>query len=110
MFTINSVVLFLACVISGMLTFPTTLSGWVCSLILAVVVNVGAVSMFQSGTRIIGGQKASILSTMEPATSVFVGILVFQEVMTLRTGIGSVLVLLASILIVLLGAKEQKQA
>lgn len=110
MFTVNSIVLFLACVITGMLTFPTTASGWICSLILAVVVNVGAVSMFQSGTRIIGGQKASILSTMEPATSVFVGILVFQEAMTIRTGIGSALVLLASILIVLLGAKEQKQA
>ena len=110
MFTVNSIVLFLACVITGMLTFPTTVSGWICSLILAVVVNVGAVSMFQSGTRIIGGQKASHLSTMEPATSVFVGILVFQEAMTIRTGIGSALVLLASILIVLLGAKEQKQA
>lgn len=110
MFTVNSIVLFLACVITGMLTFPTTVSGWICSLILAVVVNVGAVSMFQSGTRIIGGQKASILSTMEPATSVFVGILVFQEVMTLRTGIGSVLVLLASILIVLFGEKRQRQA
>ena len=109
-FSINSLVLLLFCAVTGMLSFPTSFSGWLCSLILALCVNLGAVSMFQMGTRIIGGQKASILSTMEPATSVFVGILAFGEVMTLRTGIGSVLVILASILIVLFGAKEQKSA
>jgi drug/metabolite transporter (DMT)-like permease len=109
-FSINSIVLFVVCFFTGMLTFPTTLSGWLCSLILALCVNLGAVSMFQMGTRIIGGQKAAILSTMEPTTSVFVGILVFREIITLRTAIGSVLVILASILIVLLDSREEKQA
>ena len=109
-FSINSVVLFIICAVTGMLTFPVTLTGWMYSLILALCVNLGAVSMFQMGTRIIGGQKAAILSTMEPTTSVFVGILVFHEVITLRTAIGSALVIVASILIVLLGSKEEKQA
>lgn len=107
-FSINGLVMLLVCLCTGMLTFPTSVSGWLCSFILAVVVNVGAVSMFQWGTRIIGGQKAAILSTMEPTTSVFVGILVFHEIITLRTGIGTVLVLLASALTVFLGAKEQQ--
>ena len=109
-FSINSIVLFSVCAATGMLTFPVTLSGWICSLILAVVVNVGAVSMFQWGTRIIGGQKAAILSTMEPTTSVFVGILVFHEVVTARTALGTVLVLLASILIVLSDMRGGKSA
>lgn len=109
-FSINSIVLFSVCAATGMLTFPVTLSGWICSLILAVVVNVGAVSMFQWGTRIIGGQKAAILSTMEPTTSVFVGILVFHEVVTARTALGTVLVLLASILIVLSDMHGRKSA
>lgn len=109
-FFINSIVLFLVCLATGMLTFPTTASGWLCSLILAVVVNVGAVFMFQWGTRIIGGQQASILSTMEPTTSVFVGILVFHEVMTLRTALGTVLVLLASVLIVVSDMHSRKSA
>ena len=109
-FSINSIVRFSVCAATGMLTFPVTLSGWICSLILAVVVNVGAVSMFQWGTRIIGGQKAAILSTMEPTTSVFVGILVFHEVVTARTALGTVLVLLASILIVLSDMRGGKSA
>lgn len=99
-FSINSLVMFLICLCSGMLTFPNTFGGWAVSFLVALAVNAGAVAMFQRGTLIIGGQKASILSTMEPLTSVFVGILVFQEVMTLRTGLGSFLVLLASVLIV----------
>ena len=73
------------------------------------VFNLGAVSLFQMGTRIIGGQKAAILSTMEPATSVFVGILVLGEVMTLRTAIGSLLVILASVLVVLPGRKDVRR-
>lgn len=109
-FSINSIVLFSVCAATGMLAFPVTLSGWICSLILAVVVNVGAVSMFQWGTRIIGGQKTAILSTMEPTTSVFVGILVFHEVVTARTALGTVLVLLASILIVLSDMRGGKSA
>ena len=109
-FSINSLVLLLVCVVSGMLTFPSSISGWTCSLILAVMVNVGAVSMFQWGTRIIGGQQAAILSTMEPATSVFVGILVFHEAVTVRTALGTVLVLLASVLIVLSDMANRKSA
>lgn len=105
-FSINSIVLLLICGATGMLTFPVSLSGWICSFILALCVNLGAVSMFQMGTRIIGGRKAAILSTMEPTTGVFVGILVFHEVITVRTGIGTVLVLLASILTVFLGSRE----
>lgn len=108
-FSINSIVLLCVCAAAGMLTFPTTLSGWIYSVILALCVNLGAVSLFQMGTRIIGGQKAAILSTMEPATSVFVGILVLGEVMTLRTAIGSLLVILASVLIVLPGRKDVRR-
>lgn len=109
-FLINSAVLFLVCLAAGMLSFPASLSGWLWSLALAVIVNAGAVSMFQRGTRIIGGQQASILSTMEPTTSVFVGILAFGEVLTMRTGIGSALVILASILIVVSDMQSHKSA
>ena len=109
-FSINALVMFLICLATGMLTFPTSLTGWMFSLLLAVVVNVGAVSMFQMGTRIIGGQQAAILSTMEPTTSVFMGILVLHETVTRRTALGTVLVLLASILIVLSDMRGRKSA
>lgn len=106
-FIINSIVMGLVCLLGGMLTFPTTFGGWATSFLIALAVNAGAVAMFQWGTLIIGGQQAAILSTMEPITSVFVGILVFHEAMTLRTAAGTVLVILASILIVVFDMRRK---
>ena len=106
MFGINSVIMLLVCLVSGMLTFPTSPAIWALCFFFAVVINVCSVYLFQWGTLIIGGQQAAILSTMEPITSVFVGILAFQETMDLRTIMGSVLVMAASVLIVLSGKQE----
>ena len=108
-FSINSVVMLLVCLAGGMLTFPSSASIWGLCFFFAVVINVFTVAMFQKGTMMIGGQQAAILSTMEPITSVVVGILAFNEVMSLRTAIGSVLVILASILIVLFDSRQKAQ-
>ena len=56
--------------------------------------------MFQQGAFIIGGEKASILSSVEPATSVIVGAIVFLEPMSIPVIIGSILVIGASIVII----------
>lgn len=108
MFLINGGVTLLLCLLSGTLTLPKTAAGWILCFFLAILINVCAVSMFQRGTLIIGGQQAAILSTMEPITSVFVGVLAFQETITLRTGLGTALVILASSLTVLLDVKAHK--
>lgn len=108
MFLINGGVMLLLCLLSGTLALPQTAAGWILCFFLAILINVCAVSMFQRGTMIIGGQQAAILSTMEPITSVFVGVLAFQETITLRTGVGTLLVILASVLTVLLDMKTHK--
>lgn len=100
MFSVNAAVMLLVCLAGNMLTLPRSLTGWGLCFVLAVVVNVCAVAMFQRGTFLIGGPRASVLSTLEPITSVFVGALVMQETVNLGEGIGSALVILASLLIV----------
>lgn len=89
----------LICLLSGQLALPSSLKGWLLCLLFAQAVTCGAVVLFQQGTFLIGGQKASILSTLEPITSLFLGTLVFHEALTLRTLTGAVMVILASILI-----------
>ena len=106
-FSINSVIMLLVCLAGGMLTLPTSPGIWGLCFFFAVVINVCSVYLFQLGTMIVGGQQAAILSTMEPITSVFIGILVFHETMTVRTALGSALVLLASVLIVVSGSGEK---
>ena len=87
------------CILTGGLQLPTTWRGWALCLLFATAVNAGAVALFQQGTFRIGGQKAAILSTLEPITGVVLGVLALNESLSLGTGIGTVLVVLASILI-----------
>lgn len=108
-FAINALVMLVVCLALDMLTLPSTLMGWGLCLLLAVAVNVGAVAMFQKGTFIIGGPQASVLSTLEPITGVLVGVLVFQETMSVLGGVGSMLVILAGLLIVVSDLREERK-
>ena len=103
----NSVVLFIVCLVSGQLQLPTNLIGWGYGIALALVVNVGAMVLFQQGARMIGSQRVAVLSTLEPVVSVIVGYLVFEELVGFRTAVGIVLVLLATVLIALFDAKKK---
>ena len=109
-FATNAVVMLAVCLALGMLTLPVSLMGWLLCFVLAIVVNVVAVAMFQKGTFLIGGPQASVLSTLEPITGVLVGVLVFREAVTVQTALGSVLVILAGVLIVLFDTREKGEA
>lgn len=102
-----SAVMLAVCLMGDRLTLPTTVTGWVLCVLLALLINVGAVVMFQRGTFLIGGERASILSTVEPLTGVVMGIIVFHEKITAGMGIGSVLVILACILITIFDREHQ---
>ena len=71
------------------------------------MINIGAVMLFQSGAFIIGGQRAAILSTFEPITSLVVGYFAFSEAVTPLSILGSVLVIAASV-VTALGDGEEK--
>lgn len=96
-------VMTLVCLISRQLVFPHTAMGWIMTVLFAIMINAGAGVLFQMGTFKIGGDKASILSTFEPITSVIVGAIAFNEVISLNTAIGVLLVISASILIIASG-------
>ena len=105
---ISCVIMLLVCLFTGMLSLPGSVVGWLYCFGFSLIINVCAVVMFQQGTFYIGGQKASILSTLEPITSLFVGMLAFHEVIGTQTALGSVLVILASILIALTDIRSEK--
>lgn len=107
---ICTVAMLAVCLASGQMALPVSLKGWVLSLIFAVGVNAGAVFLFQQGTLLIGGERVSILSTFEPITSLFAGVLVFREAIGLGEGIGSALVIAASILVALIDLKRAKRS
>lgn len=95
----SSIILLIVCLVSGQIMLPTTLLGWGLCLLFALSVTVGAVFLFQQGTMIIGGEKSSVLSALEPITSVVIGIIVFGESCRLTVVIGATLVIISSVLI-----------
>ena len=72
--------------------------GWFCNLVVLMLFSQSASILFQIGVRIVGPQRASILSTFEPITSLSVGIAIYSEPFGLRTGLG-VLAILAAVII-----------
>lgn len=104
---ISSIVLLVVCLLTNQLSFPGTATGWVVMVLLSLTINVGAVVLFQIGTFIIGGQKASILSTMEPITSIVVSA-VSGVVIGVGSIVGSALVVASAVLIAVFDEKKKK--
>ncbi len=95
----------LAWPLQGKVPLSTSLVGWGAALGGAVVVSVLAMTLLQSSLRLISAQTASILTTLEPVTSVLVGVFIFQENLSLKSVIGLVLVL--GSVVILSTAKER---
>ena len=103
---ISSITAFLICLVTNSFAFPATAFGWGMCVLFSLLVTTGAVVLFQQSTFLIGGEKVSILSTLEPITGVIIGGIIFHEVIGLRVVIGTILVILASILIVVFGKEK----
>ena len=103
-----TVTLLIVTLASGTLTLPATVGGLLLCIFFALMINVGAVIFFQRGAFILGGARASILSTLEPITSVFVGVLFLNESPSALTVIGVVLVISASVVVAVLDLRSEK--
>lgn len=107
-----SLVMFPVCLLSGSLTAPTSLRGWIACLVFSMALCLGAVYLFQQGAFLIGSQRAAILSTFEPITSLVVGLAFLGESLSSHAILGAILIVAASIgisLSDLLGSREKHQ-
>lgn len=106
---ISSALLFIFCIATGNLTLPKSALGWLLCILFANLITVGAVVTLQIGTFIIGGERASILSTLEPITSIIIGLLFLNESITPLAGCGAALVILSSVLIAFFDMKNKNK-
>lgn len=77
-----------------------SLLGYGLSLIVAILTSLIGVVLLQKGIYCLGASLTAILSTLEPITSVIVGMLVLGENLTVLKLIGCVLVLLSTFILV----------
>jgi len=97
---IASISMFFFAVFTGQFTLQLTLPGWAVTLFLSIFVTLGAVNLLNVGIQRIGSQSSGILSTLEPITSIILGVLIFREVLNIEIVIGCALILTAVVLIV----------
>jgi drug/metabolite transporter (DMT)-like permease len=83
-----------------------TVMGWVLSISFALVMTIGATISFQVGVKEIGSQRASILSTFEPITSIVIGVFIFSESFGVKTAIGVFVILTAVVLLTVFDRKQ----
>ena len=105
----SSVLLAVYLAATGSLAISMTPLGWGMSLLFSLLIAVGASVSFQVGVKEVGAQRAAILSTFEPITSIVVGILAFSEPFGLKTALGVVLIL-AAVLILTIFDQEKAAA
>jgi drug/metabolite transporter (DMT)-like permease len=109
--SISSVMTLGLCLVTDNLVFPATMTGWGLCILLSILVTTIAVVLFQQSVFLIGGEATSILSTLEPIVGVAIGVVVFGEAFGIRTFLGTILVILASVITVFFHIlKKSKQA
>ncbi len=91
--------------LTGTLPVRMPLGSWALVAGVCLFLGLFAVILFAFGIRLAGAQTAAIASTMEPITSMAVGILFLQEPFTVRSLLGTGCILLA---VVLLAAEKEK--
>lgn len=79
----------------GTWVFSMPPAGWAYTLLLSWGTAVLASVLFQRGIHLCGAQNAAMLSTMEPLTSVAVGVAVLGEELTIPSALGILLILSA---------------
>lgn len=106
---VSSIVTLIVCIATNNLVLPSSMLGWGLCALFSLLITVGAVSLFQQSAFLIGSERTSILSTLEPITGVILGVIAFDEPLGAKALIGSVLVVTASILIAVFDATKKKQ-
>ena len=87
-------------VIQGGLTFPQTIWGWLSVVGLAALPTAMSLTATTTAVQYIGSTPTAILGALEPATAIFFGITIFDEVLTPRDCLGLFLIITAVSLVV----------
>lgn len=95
----GAAVVYLALGAAGGARPPATAAGWGAALAIAAICTVLAIVLFQAGLRRLGAVRTSVYSTVEPAFTVLLAVLLLGERLTASRVAGGALILAAVVLL-----------
>lgn len=104
----NALIFMVIASLRGEFTYPKTLETWSYALALGIFATAVPVQMFLAGMKYVNPVKASILSVLEPAVTLIVGVVMFHESITPSQTVG-VIIIITSAIISQLEPKSVKQ-
>ncbi|MBZ9616717.1 DMT family transporter [Clostridium estertheticum] len=107
-----SIINFLGVLVLGLFTHSfsiMSMKGYLLSLLIAIFVALIGGVLIQKGIYYLGASLTAILSTLEPITSIIVGIIFLNEGLTIQKIIGCSLVLVSTVILTKSQNKENEQ-
>ena len=95
----NTVLFFIVALVTHSLTLPDSLHAWIYITLLGIFVTAIPIQLMLHGLKIISSLKASILSVLEPAVTLIVGVILLNESMSSLQIVGVAIILLGAVLI-----------
>ena len=94
--------------LTGGINISWSLQAWIWVLLASVVSTIIAITTFFQGVRLIGPSRSSIISSIEPVTSIIAASVVFTESLNIYQSVGGLLIVLAT-LVTAFSKKTQKR-
>lgn len=104
---IGEILFFINAMANGGLIFHNTPKVWINVLGLAIFPTIISYICTTKAVKYIGSTPVAILGAVEPITAVFVGVIVFGEVLTKRAELGIILIII-SVVIIIAGGEFSK--
>jgi drug/metabolite transporter (DMT)-like permease len=84
--------------LTGDMNISWSLQAWIWVLLIAIVNTVVAITTFFRGVTLIGPSRASILSSVEPATAIIIAAILFSESLNTYQIAGGLLIIIAALM------------
>jgi len=104
---IASLILTISGLCTNTINFNVDFRCYIAAFLIALISTVVAITFFQRGIKIIGSSNASILSTFEPTVSFILGVIIFNEAVSLKIVTGCLLIFISVMLLTKACSKQK---
>lgn len=106
---VSTILLFIFGIITSKLVFSMSILGWFYTILVAIFVSVLANTLMAVAIKNTGSTITAIVGMFEPITSVILGVIFLNEILSFKNIVGCILILIAVLILTLFREKNCEQ-